>query len=103
MPGGGNVDKYSMSVVGSSLETAALQAIHASHVASKARDKEKAESASGRRFNDLVELRVSGVETADAVKPLPRNDSEQAECEHQEQDHSTGEPPDERPHIDLKA
>ena len=96
-----------MSVVGSSLETAALQAIHAQHVASKARDKEKAESASGRRFNDLVELRVSGVETADAVKPLPQNDSEQAEREHQEEDHSKpdspDQPPGERPHIDLKA
>jgi len=89
------------------LETAALQAIHAQQVASKARDKEKAQSATGRRFHDLVELRVSGVETADALKPLPQNDSEQADRERDGQDHPNGEHsgnlnPD-TPHVDLKA
>lgn len=96
-----------MSVIGSPLETSALQAIQAQHVASKARDKDKAQSATGRRFNDLVELRVSGVETADAVRALPQNNSEQAHSEHDSQ----GGPADDnahplqqpRPHIDVKA
>jgi hypothetical protein len=88
-----------MSVVGSPLETAALQAVTAQHVASKARDKEKAESSSGRRFNDLVELRIAGVETADAVRALPRNDSEQAETEH-DSDHPLPQP-DQQTHIDV--
>jgi hypothetical protein len=95
-----------MSVVGSSLETAALQAIQAQHVASKARDKEKSESASGRRFNDLVELRVAGLETADAVRPLPQNNSEQAETEHQSHQPFPGNPGDggaSEQRIDLKA
>ena len=87
-----------MSVIGSPIETAALQAIQAQHVASKARDKEKSESASGRRFNDLVELRVAGLETADAVRQLPQNNSEQAEREHQSHDLSQ-----QKPRIDVKA
>ena len=70
-----------MSVVVSSLETSALQAIQAQHVASKARDREKSESASGRRFADLVELRVAGVESDDALRGLPSNDSEQGDQE----------------------
>jgi hypothetical protein len=87
-----------MSVIGSPIETAALQAIQAQHVASKARDKEKAESASGRKFNDLVELRVAGLETSDAVRPLPQNNSEQADREHQSQDRSNP-----KPRVDVKA
>lgn len=91
-------DNARMSVIGSPLETSALQAIQAQHVASKARDKEKAQSATGRRFHDLVELRVAGLETAEAVRQLPHNDSEQAQTEHESGD---GNPP--QPHIDLKA
>ncbi len=75
------VDNRNMSVVGSSLETSALLAVQAQHVASKARDREKNESASGRRFEDLVELRVAGVETGDGVRGLPSNDSEQGDQE----------------------
>jgi hypothetical protein len=72
-----------MSVIGSPLETSVLQAIQAQQVASKARDREKAESSSGRRFEDLVELRVAGVQTAEAIRRLPQNDSEQARSEHE--------------------
>ena len=72
-----------MSVVGSPLETSALQALQAQHVASKARDREKHEAASGRKFSDLVELRAAGIETADAVRALPQNNSEQAHTEHE--------------------
>jgi len=94
-----------MSVIGSPLETSALQAIQAQHVASKARDKDKAQSATGRRFNDLVELRVAGLETADAVRPLPQNNSEQAQTEHDSQGGAADAKADQapRPHIDLKA
>lgn len=92
-----------MSVVGSSLETAALQALQAQQTASKARDREKSESATGRRFNDLVELRVGGVETADAVKPLPHNDSEQADQERDAREQPGRQADDEQPRIDLKA
>jgi hypothetical protein len=99
-----------MSVTGSSLETAALQAIVAQQVASKARDKEKAQSATGRRFEDLVELRVSGAESAEAVRPIPQNDSEQAETEHEAQPHDASskaaakaDRAQPRPRIDVKG
>ncbi len=92
-----------MSVVGSPLETSALQALQAQHVASKARDKEKSQSASGRRFNDLVELRVAGVETAEAVRNLPQNDSEQAQTEHEASRDMPTAPEEPVRRIDLKA
>jgi hypothetical protein len=85
-----------MSVIGSPIETSALQAIQAQQVASKARDREKAESSTGRRLNDLVELRVAGVESIDAVRSLPQNDSEQS---HAEREPHRGE----QPHIDVRA
>jgi len=91
-----------MSVVGSPLETAALQAIQAQHVASKARDREKAQSASGRKFNDLVELRVAGLETPEAVRALPQNNSEQAESEH-ESHQSPGRDDQPGSRLDVKA
>jgi hypothetical protein len=97
-------------VVGSSLETSALQAIAAQQVASKARDREKSESVSGRRFEDLVELRVAGVETGDAVRGLPSNDSEQGDQEREgrkQQQAAYGlvveEDADGHPRVDVKA
>ncbi len=103
-------DKPRMSVVGSSIETSALQAVQAQHVASKARDREKSESASGRRFQDLVELRVAGVETGDAVRGLPSNDSEQGDQEREGRKQQQAgyakvveEGEDGRPHVDVKA
>ena len=77
-----------MSSIGSPIDTSLLQTAQAQQVASKARDREKAASESARRFQDLVDLRVAGVESADAVRRLPQNESEQAEREHQAQDHS---------------
>lgn len=71
-----------MSVVGSPVETSLVQAAQAQQVASKARDKQRASNESERRFKDVVELRVAGVEAADALRKLPSNDSEQAEDEH---------------------
>jgi hypothetical protein len=90
-----------MSVIGSPLETAVLSAIQAQQVASRARDREKAESATGRRFEDLVELRVTGAESAEAVRAIPQNDSEQAETEHDAQHELPQRLP--QPHIDVRA
>jgi hypothetical protein len=70
-----------MSAIGSPIETSLLQAAQAQQTASKTRDKEKA-TETARRFQDVVELRVAGVETSDAIRKLPSNDSEQAEEEH---------------------
>lgn len=76
-------DKHSMSVIGSPVETSLLQAAQAQQVASRARDREKAaQDAAARRFQDIIDLRVAGVENAEAIRKLPSNESEQAEVEH---------------------
>lgn len=72
-----------MSTIGSPIDTSLLQAAQAQQTASKSRDKERASSEQARRYQDIVDLRVAGLETADAVRKLPQNDSEQAEDEHQ--------------------
>lgn len=89
-----------MSVVGSPIETSLLQAAQAQQTASKARDKERATAETARRFKDLVELRVAGVESAEAVRKVPQNDSQEAGDENQS--HRPG-PDEERPHVDLTA
>ena len=96
-----------MSLIGSPIDTSLLQAAQAQQTASKARDRQRAATESGRRFQDLVELRVAGMETAEAVRRLPQNDSEQAETEHKAQSqpeghHEQGEG-EEHPHIDVQA
>ena len=95
-----------MSSIGSPIDTSLLQAAQAQQTASKARDREKAVSESSQRFQDMVELRVAGMETAEAVRKLPHNESEQAETEHEAQ--NLPQPPappeeEERPHIDVQA
>lgn len=94
-----------MSVVGNPLETSLVQAAQAQQTASKARDKEKAAAESARRFQDLVELRVAGVESPEAIRKLPQNDSEQAESEaHPElpqPQHNEDE--DDATHVDVTA
>ena len=93
-----------MSVIGSPIETSALQAIQAQQAASKARDREKTQGTTGRRFNDLVELRVAGLESADAIRGLPHNDSEQSHAERQpHQGLQPGLPDDQRPHVDIRG
>jgi hypothetical protein len=96
-----------MSTVGSPIDTSLLQAAQAQQTASKARDREKAASQRQRRAEDFVELRVDGVESAEAVRRLPQNDSEQAGAEHDERrgvgcdvGPKRGE---ERPRIDVQA
>jgi hypothetical protein len=94
-----------MSSIGSPLDTSLLQAAQAQQSASKSRDKEKAQSDTGRRFQDVVELRVAGVESSDAIRKLPSNDSEQAEEEHHANPHTVEKhPPREgEPTIDVTA
>jgi len=72
-----------MSTIGGTpIDTSLLQAAQAQQTASKTRDKERAVNDQARRYQDLVELRVAGVESDDAVRSLPQNESEQAEDEH---------------------
>ncbi|MHC5025234.1 MAG: hypothetical protein ACYTGR_00545 [Planctomycetota bacterium] len=94
-----------MGLIGSPIETSLLQAAQAQQTASKARDKERASNDRSRRFEDQVELRVSGVEDDEAVRALPKNESEVAEDEHR----ATSFPKvkhgddDEAPRVDLTA
>jgi hypothetical protein len=105
-----SVDKRVMSVIGSPIETSVLQAAQAQQVASKARDREKAlQDTRARRFQDMVELRVAGMESAEAIRRLPSNDSEEAETEHHSRDPAgsaqRGEPGRDEPppRIDVQA
>jgi hypothetical protein len=95
-----------MSSIGSPIDTSLLQAAQAQQQAAKSRDREKAAAESARRFQDLVDLRVAGVETAEAVRRVPQNESEQAETEQESksrpQSYERGEG-DDRRHIDVQA
>jgi len=46
-----------------------MQAAQAHQAAGKARDRQRAESESTRRLQDTFDLRVAGVESAEAVRP----------------------------------
>ncbi len=97
-----------MSNVGSPIITSLIQAAQAQQTASKNRDLKRAESERTQRFADQVELRVAGVESSEALRQPPQNDSEQAGAEHQAKDQKRpGEPPNEldgeRPRVDVKA
>lgn len=97
-----------MSSIGSPIDTSLLQAAQAQQQASKARDKERAATESGRRFQDMVELRVAGVESDKAVRKLPQNESEQAETEQESKSRPQKRPPrdddeEQRPRIDVQA
>lgn len=93
-----------MSVIGSPVDTSLLQAAQAQQTASKARDRERAATDSAQRYADMVELRVAGVEAAEALRRLPQNDSQQAGSEHEAQDQyspASGEPGSH--HVDVQA
>jgi hypothetical protein len=95
-----------MSSIGSPIDTSLLQAAQAQQQAAKARDREKAATESGRRFQDLVDLRVAGMETAAAVRRLPQNDSEQAETEQESKNRARPQAPaddEDHPHVDVQA
>ena len=70
-----------MSIIGSPLDTSLVQAAQAQQTASKARDRERATTERGQRYTDMLELRVAGMESGEAVRPLPHSDSEQADHE----------------------
>jgi hypothetical protein len=91
------------------IESSLLQAAQAQQTASKARDRERAVSDRSSRYRDLLELRVAGVETSEAVRKLPQNESEEADSEHDARPPDTGVDPhasddaDEPPHVDVQA
>ena len=68
-----------MSIIGSPIDTSLLQAAQAQQTASKARDRERAVADQTQRYKDMLELRVAGIESAEAARRLPQSDSEQAE------------------------
>ena len=93
-----------MSTIGSPLNTSLVQAAQAQQVASKSRDREKAATEAGKRYKDQVDLKVAGVETESAVRPLPHTESEQSEQEHRSHDLPVAaRDQEEAPRIDLKA
>ena len=94
-----------MSFIGSPIDTSLLQTAQAQQVAAKARDRERAITERGRRRQDFVDLRVAGTEASEAIRKLPQNDSEQAESEHESQDHPPRKRRDdeEHPRIDVRA
>ena len=93
-----------MSVIGGSIDASVLQAAQAQQTASKARDRERAAAEIGQRYADMVELRVAGVEAAEALRRLPQNDSQQAGSEHKAQDqYSPDSGEQESGRIDVQA
>ena len=93
-----------MRTIGSPLLTSLLQVAQAQQVVSKARDRERRASDQTRRFQDLVDLRVAGLETAEAVRNLSSNDSDKAESENQAPDKSAQhETEEEQPQLDVTA
>ena len=70
-----------MSIGGSPIDTSLVQAAQAQQTASKTRDRERAEAERTQRRTDEVELKVAGMESGEAVRRLPQNDSEQAGAE----------------------
>jgi hypothetical protein len=91
------------------IDSSLLQAAQAQQSASKARDRERATSDRGNRYRDLVELRVNGVELPGAVRGLPKNDSEQADSEHDARppdaraDSGASDDSGEPPRVDVQA
>lgn len=93
-----------MSTLGSSIETSVLQAAQAQRMASKARDKERADSGSSKRMADILDLKTAAVEGVDAPRRLPGNDSEEMADEQRAKHHhpdATGD--NEPPRIDVTA
>lgn len=76
-----------MSISGSPIDTSLVQAAQAQQTASKARDREKALTERTQRYTDQLDLRVAGIESAEALRQLPANDSEQADAEHEAKGH----------------
>ncbi len=91
-----------MSVIGSPNVTSLIQAAQAQQTASKARDRERAVEERTQRALDELELKVSAMESSEAVRRLPKNDSEQAKSEHESKD-ARRETEDEQASLDVTA
>ncbi len=92
-----------MSTIGSPIHTSLVQAAQAQDTAGRARSREKAVEDRTQRYTDMLELRVAAVESAEATRRLPQNDSEQAGEEHKSQPEPRGEHGEDRPGIDVTA
>jgi hypothetical protein len=95
-----------MSSIGSPIDTSLVQAAQAQQTASKAKDKERATNERTRRYADQLELRIAGLESAEALRQLPENESEQANDEREAKGHRhrrEGENGEDRPHVDVTA
>ena len=93
-----------MSAAGSPIDMSLVQAAQAQQTASKARDREQKASERTQRYADQLELRVAGVESSEAIRQLPHNDSEQANDEHEAKGHrhrGEANPDEDRPHVDV--
>ena len=102
-------DIFSMSgISGSPIERAVVQAAQAQQAAARLRDRQRAAQDDPKRFEDLVELSIAGVESAEAVRHIPQNDSEQADDEHAAQRRLASQKKPKRdddaaPKLDVKA
>ncbi len=89
--------------------TSLLQAAQAQQVVSKARDRERAATDQTRRFQDMLDLKASGVEAVEAIHDLPADDSEHPESEPETPDESKQHEPeqeeseDDGPLLDITA
>ena len=92
-----------MSVIGSPIDTSLVQAAQAQQTASKARDRERAASERGQRYTDMLELRVAGMESGEAVRQLPHSDSEQADHEREAGKQPARPDVNDAEHIDVTA
>ncbi len=92
-----------MSVIGSPIDTSLVQAAQAQQTASKARDRERAASERSQRYTDMLELRVSGMESSEAVRQLPHSDSEQADHEREARKRPAPRDSGDVEHIDVTA
>ena len=92
-----------MSTIGSPLDTSLIQAAQAQQVASKARDRERAIADKTQRYKDMLDLKVAGIESAEAARQLPHSDSEQAEVESEARKEPAFRDGKTDDHIDLTA
>ncbi len=92
-----------MSVIGSPSDMSLVQAAQAQQTASKARDRERVATERGPRYTDMLELRVAGVESSEAVRQLPHSDSEQADHEREGKKQPARRDSDDAERLDVTA
>jgi uncharacterized protein (DUF2147 family) len=90
-----------MSTIGSPIDTSLLQAAQAQQTASKTKDRERVASEQTQRYKDMLELRVAGIEAAEAARQLPHSDSEQAD--HDREARKQPKKREDNDHIDVTA